>query len=73
MICSRYSKGGAAVQSQYRLVVRTVKERQQKAKKGASYPQLVKDALLCLPHKWVWYCSLECRPMHVNTGVPWWF
>ncbi|GAB4820600.1 hypothetical protein N2152v2_007646 [Parachlorella kessleri] len=46
----RYSKGGAAVQNQYRLVVRTVKERQQKAKKGASYPQLVKEALLCLPH-----------------------
>lgn len=45
----RYSKGGGAVQGQYRLVMRTMKEARHEGRKGANYVDLVKDALSKLP------------------------
>ena len=47
----RYSRGGVAVQQQYRSVVRLMKEARQQGRRGTSYVDLVQQALAALPDK----------------------
>ena len=47
----RYSRGGVAVQHQYRSVVRLMKEARQQGRRGTSYVDLVQQALAALPDK----------------------
>lgn len=45
----RHSPGGRAVQAQYRLVLRTMKEARGEGRRGANYADLVCQVLLELP------------------------
>lgn len=70
----RYSPGGGAVASQYREIQRLQREADHRSSKGASYIDLIKQALSSMPERWVgrsWAAGVAWRGgLRLAPAVP---
>jgi hypothetical protein len=64
----RYSRGGYAVRHQYGSVVRLVKQARHEGRKGASYVELVSQALAALPNRQVCASAAGDKPFNPGGG-----